>query len=1020
MDFLTKNHDSRRRLLSSCHQFLSVSLRLSFWILLGTVLPNGCARDDDSAAVEQLRQRQRKRDSVGQSSKVPLTQRLKLVTELLDEGKSSDAKRELRPLLVSEPENPHVIVLGARCDAASGDRLSAIETISAVKESDIDAYAGSCWFAAVWLQEEGSHKLAQAKLEAIIDHPRYRNRVRHKLASLLEEQGLRHAAAVHLRALARSGDINEKELFALIGLSDAFIDDSMQRSDSNTTTVPGTLVRAMKYRSEGETDKAIELTEKLSEKFPESSAIRAFQGRMYAESQLLDSLKSWLHSLPSCIEDEPDYWFAIGAWFQSQGQFDQAIRCYCEVVHRDETDRSAYLSLARCLASRNQQEAADQAFRRFRLLDESVLISRKIGLRSGTLEELARLSEILDDLNRPWEAVSWKEAAIQSHGGSKREVSAVRAQRENLESQSPDNAKSHFVTCGLDLSDWPLDASDLTMIKPSNFPRSRDSRSLSSSPIRLVEIASDAGLDFQYLNGANGNVESYLLHQVTGGGIGVIDFDQDGWPDVYMCQGGGNAFDATGSQPNQLFRNLEGKKFVAQTNQTGTGDLGYSQGVAVADINQDGFADLIVANIGDNLIYRNQGDGTFSSQILRSDAEPGMWTTSIACGDLSGDHLPEIVEVNYVDDPMAMKIACTPKSTLCNPSTFEPAVDRVWQISAEGAIRRWNGCTGIEGKPNYGFAAVIGNFDNAAGNDLFIANDTKFNHYWVSRKLAIEAVQTQVDKYSLSEDAVLRGCAAGLLGQRNGSMGVAYGDMDNNGFIDLHVTNFWDQASDLYLQQESGSFVNGCLARGLFPKTRATVGWGTQAIDFQRDGWLDLLILNGHTTDHRQRGVPYQMLPQLFQGSESGFALVDANSLGDAYWSTLAMGRTAAILDWNRDGRSDLLTNHLDQPTALLENRTEAGNGVQFELIGTQSERDAIGAVLQTDCEGVRRTAWVVGGDGFLCSNESLIEIGLGDALKIDRLLVIWPAGNSQEFGPLEVNQRYLIVENEAIFDTSR
>lgn len=366
--------------------------------------------------------------------------------------------------------------------------------------------------------------------------------------------------------------------------------------------------------------------------------------------------------------------------------------------------------------------------------------------------------------------------------------------------------------------------------------------------------------------------------------------------------------------------------------------MGYGQGVAVADLNQDGFADIAVANIGPNILYINNGDGSFNHRVLPSLVSDGGWTSSIACGDLSGDQLPEFVEINYIDDPSALTIACTSKRDICNPSVFRPAADCVWSVATDGAIVPWDGCQEIAAKPNYGFAGVIANFDAKAGNDLFIANDTGINHYWVSQKTS------DASEFSLTETAQILGCATGVLGQRQGSMGIASGDFDHNARLDLYVTNFWNQPPDLYLQQNTGLFVNGNTKYGLYESGRQTVAWGTQAADFDRNGWLDLAVLNGHLTDHRHLREPFEMRPQLFRGDREGFQSVEPSGTGNDYWGTATFGRTMAMLDWNVDGKPDLVANHLDVPVALLENRTRVANSVQVELIGVTSERDAIGA----------------------------------------------------------------------------
>ncbi len=352
---------------------------------------------------------------------------------------------------------------------------------------------------------------------------------------------------------------------------------------------------------------------------------------------------------------------------------------------------------------------------------------------------------------------------------------------------------------------------------------------------------------------------------------------------------------------------------------------------------------------------------------------------------------------------------CTPQSDLCNPSAFRAAISRAYTLDSIGTIVPWNDVDWLNNARSYSFAGVIANFDQQAGNDLFIANDADENAYLVS-----ESKPDTANSFFAFDRAVIRGCASGLLGQPQGCMGIAAGDFDHNGYLDLHITNFWNQPSDLYLGDANGVFRNATVGYGLQGLTRQTVGWGTQAIDVDNNGWLDLVILNGHTADHRHRGEPFTMRPQLLRGTAKGFVATAYGDQSKPFWTKATMGRTLAMLDWNRDGRTDLIANHLDQPVALLVNQTVAGNYLQIELVGTTSEREAIGAKVVAQSRGKEYAQWCLGGDGFLCTNDSAIHFGLSNTDQIDELKVTWPSGVSQTFKDVPVNARYQLVESEA------
>ncbi len=374
--------------------------------------------------------------------------------------------------------------------------------------------------------------------------------------------------------------------------------------------------------------------------------------------------------------------------------------------------------------------------------------------------------------------------------------------------------------------------------------------------------------------------------------------------------------------------------------------------------------------------------------------------------------MPDIVEINYIDDLSVLQAPCSEPggNGRCNPQRFRPAADRVLRNFGNGNFAAW-GVEQLTQIPGYGFSATITNFDDQYGNDLFVSNDSDPNHLWLS-----QAEVNSGEDFSLVQRAQLLGCATGLLGNPQSCMGIATGDFDRNGRIDLHVTNYTEESSDLYLQRLSGIFEDEYIRYGLEDATRPMVGWGTQAADFNADGWLDLAIVNGHLYSHLTDGHPYQMLPQLFQGSRAGFSEVTPEPDEDPFWRTPSLGRALAAFDWNRDGRIDLVAYDLDAPAALLENRTTAGNWLQLQLIGTISERDAVGAKVIIQSGADRWTGWVTSGGSFLCANEAKLHFGIGEQESIDTVTITWPSGRTEQHSQLDSNRSYQLVEGQAEF----
>ncbi|WP_218933401.1 FG-GAP-like repeat-containing protein [Rubripirellula lacrimiformis] len=976
----------------------------------------GCGGGDDDSAYAKLRQRQVQQQIADRNQDSSPAAVLERAQASFSKTNYTETQDLLRPLLIAEPLDLGAVVLFAKCQAALGEKLAAAQLLESVPVSEVEVRCEANWLAAQWLADEGNVEAAEQRFNEILNLQGSVKRVHRQLASLLNQQGRRVEAADHLRALARSGDVTEKELFAMNCYGDAFGNQPPMQGTNPDQWSPGLLTLVRFVRSDGHLDQARRLIETLARRFPDSTAIIAMEGRIYSDLEDDRAIEEWTTRLPEGIEVQPEYWHALGMWLQRRDEHPMAIRCFAEAVARDPTDRFSMIAMSRSLQIQGQAETSQCVAEHFDRLNEMAGIMRIIGRQRGSRSELNRVAAILDELGRPWESVAWREVALRTHGSTDRELQRVQQQRSALVAAEPGPAFMFgdpvtATVCGISLADWPAPTRDKLVRSIRDSASGRDLESPASAnpaSIPLQDVTDEIGMVFQYDSGTDPTSDQRFLHQLTGGGIGVIDFDLDGRSDLYLTQGGGDAYDPHGSLANEMFRNVDGAA-VSVSAMAGVGDQGYGQGVAVADLNQDGFADLVVANIGVNVVLINNGDGTFRRGERESAAFGESWTTSIACGDLDGDRLPEIFEVNYIDDPSVLTAPCTPDEDLCSPSKFRPAADRVYRVGVDGSVVDWDGFESLPDKPSYGFAAVIANFDRKEGNDLFVANDTLQNQYWTSQR------DDESGSVQLRENAVLQGCGLGLLGQRQGCMGVAQGDFDRTGTLDLLVTNFWDQAADLFLLDASGFFTNSSVKLGLYEDTRQTVGWGAQSVDFDRNGWLDIAMVNGHLVDHRHRGKPYQMLPQYFAGSSRGFDLLDKDSADRPYWSTSALGRTMAIVDWNGDRRPDLIVNHLDRPAALLQNVTATGNAIRFELVGSTSERDAIGAEVQVRCGDQLWSAWQTGGDGLLCSNESVLDVGLGQADAIDEVTVRWPAGTTETYSGLSVNQQYLLVEGHGI-----
>ncbi len=915
-----------------------------------------------------------------------LQRELASATALVNAGAVAAAGTILRPLLIEHPDNATVLFLLARCQAIQGNLDEAVGILELIPSTHPDAGLPALGMSADWLIQLRRFDDAEVKLRTILGL-QDRSIVAHRrLAQLLNGQGRRAQAMPHMRALARFRVATASELYGMNLLRDPFV----HTDETGTVELPlSELCEAKLQWFEGRLAEAKLMAMKLLEKSATSPAEVAFAGRVFSMLQDDELLASWIRKLPPGIEREPEYWFALGEWHQRLAEHRVAVRCFAEAVELDDTDRFSYLGLARSLAAIGQSELSDSANQRYELLAEANYIV--VGVER-TPEQLKRLTSILHELHRPDEAYGWSLLLSDS----------IEKPRQEPNELNPSLSKGPWLTCGVVTSDWPLpEIAALVSRKDSPRPVA----TASEATISLSDIAGDVQLDFQYRPGVSDDVEQLRMFQITGAGVAVLDYDRDGWPDLYFGQGGSEIFSGDEGEPNQLFRNLRAERFQNTTLPSYSGDRGYAQGIAAADVDQDGFSDLVVANIGPNVVLRNNGDGTFTRRLL-GESEPEAWSSSIACGDLDGDHVPEIVIVNYINDPRVQEMPCSGRDgASCSPQRFIAATNEILQLGEEGAWHPWPPSSN-PWRPTYGLGVLMTNVDGQHGNDLYLANDTEPNSLLLSEPRG-EAPYS----FGLTESAQIRGCAVGLRGNSEGSMGIAAGDYNRDGKLDLHVTNFANEPSALYVQHEHGIFVNQYLGQRLGESTTAMVGWGTQSNDFDNDGWMDLAVMNGHLYPSLGDGSTYRMRPQMFRGDAHGFTLLSPAS--QTYWDTPRLGRALASLDWNRDGKRDLVSVHLDAPVALLQNDSRAENWIQLELSGTTSERDAIGARVSVETVQQTWTQWVTSGDGYQCGNEHVVSIGVGGETGIVKLVVQWPSGSTSSFENVGTNRCYLCIENE-------
>ena len=541
------------------------------------------------------------------------------------------------------------------------------------------------------------------------------------------------------------------------------------------------------------------------------------------------------------------------------------------------------------------------------------------------------------------------------------------------------------------------------------------------APPIFTDVTAEVGLDFLHFNGATG---ARRFPEIMGAGCALLDYDQDGDLDVYAIQGAwmvpGTPITAprdTGPPVNRLYRNdttpdEHGNpriRFTDVTEGSGLANTGYGMGCAVGDYDNDGFPDVYVTNFGSNALYHNNGDGTFTDRTTHSATDDPRWSTSAAFVDYDHDGHLDLLVVNYVVYEADTKKVCisfhTGAPDYCVPSDFPPAPDSLFHNRGDGTFENVTQSSGMSGSFGRGLGVVCADFNGDGLIDMYVANDESPNQLWIN-----QGDGTFVDR------ALLAGAALSREGKVEGGMGVLAEDFDQDGDTDLFVSHFLDESNTLYSNDGQAMFEDRSYVSGLGFASQPMTGFGTAAIDYDNDGWQDIFVVNGAVlTVESQLGqpFPYALENQLFRNNGNVFELVNVRP--DSPVLDFDVGRGTAMGDIDNDGDMDLLISNNNGPLQLLRNEIgQDAHWVALRLVGSKSNRDALGAVVQLErSDGVilqRRVAR----DGSYCSaNDPRVYFGLGDHDHVARVTVRWPNGVSEAWTSVPVDRQTELTEGQ-------
>jgi len=506
-----------------------------------------------------------------------------------------------------------------------------------------------------------------------------------------------------------------------------------------------------------------------------------------------------------------------------------------------------------------------------------------------------------------------------------------------------------------------------------------------ASPLFVERPASDTGLVWTHDNAMS---DAHYLPETLGPGCAFLDYDNDGWMDIYLVNSGpADFFKPAKPLRNALYRNNRDGTFTDVTDKAGVaGGTNFGMGVAVGDFDNDGWPDLFVTGYGNCILYKNNRDGTFTDVTRKAGLECPGWTTSAVWFDYDNDGKLDLFVCSFVaygpGDRRACGVNKLGKGFYCIPRFFKPTASFLFHNNGDGTFTQKSAGTDIAKSMGKGLGVVAADINNDGLMDLFVANDTVQNFLYANRG------NGRFEDISLpAEVAFSEG------GQPRSGMGVDAADVFGSGFQDLFVANVDQEMFSLYRNQKNETFRDAAHANGVAQSTRLLSGWGLKFFDYDNDGALDLILANGHPDDMIESYSPAvkHKEPLLLFHQEDG-KLRDVSKTAGPVFDNSYAARGLAVGDFNNDGRLDVLIGVNGGPPVLLENRSGEGNRwLGLKLQGVNCNRDAIGAKIRWAAGGVVRSRMKNGGGSYLSSHDPREVLGIGKAEKIDWVEIVWP-----------------------------
>ncbi len=516
--------------------------------------------------------------------------------------------------------------------------------------------------------------------------------------------------------------------------------------------------------------------------------------------------------------------------------------------------------------------------------------------------------------------------------------------------------------------------------------------------------------------------KKYIL-ETDGSGVGLIDYDNDGWLDIYLVNG--STYDAISGKRTPphaaLFHNNHDGTFTDVAEKAGVTNDRWGFGVAIGDFDNDGWPDIFVANFGKNRLYRNNRDGTFTDVAEKAGVTLGNWSDGATWGDYDGDGRLDLFVSGYVhydlnnqpsaEDGTASTANCQMRGVpvMCGPRGLPGEPDHLFRNNGDGTFADVSVHAGVSDPDRfYGFTAIFVDVNNDGKVDLLVANDSERNYLYINKGDGTFDDQSYVSGFAFNFD-----------GREIASMGLAVGDYMNSGLVGVLDTDFSDDYKALFRNDGNANFTDVSREAGIAQIAVPFVGWGDGLIDYDNDGWKDLMMINGHVypqVDNHDWGTTYAQRPLLFRNNHHGkFEYVPP--VKGSGLAVITQGRGAAFGDLFNNGKIDVVINPVDGPPVLLKNvNSDHHHWVELKLVGgPKSPRDAIGATVYLTANGMRQREDVMSGGSYISSNDQRPHFGLGDATNAGTAEIHWPSGHIEKIGLPAVDRIFTITEGKGI-----